>query len=125
MNESSFLHMGDIISLYAEGGVSGFINSLGQVDTRCMVQPMSGDLKNPPKKYRDCLFKIIPQCRYSAQKQYWKQCRHQNSANAAANTTQFFAGFGGISSSNTCNMPDLAGTFEESVLKKLQVNTIF
>lgn len=98
---SSYLHMGDVVSLYAEGPVSGFINSLGLVDTRCVVQPLAGDLKNPPNKFRDCLFKVIPQHRYSAQRQYWKQFR-QNSTNFPSNQ-QFNP------------------VLDESVLKKLQV----
>lgn len=107
---SSFLHMGDVISLYAEGKVCGFISTLGLVDSRCVVQPLGGDLKHPPKKFRDCLFRVTPQNRYSAQRQYWKQCRQ----NATNSSSQFNSGL----------IQNLGpNAFDESVLKKLHVIT--
>lgn len=108
-SSNSFLHMGDTISLYAEGKVCGFISTLGLVDSRCIVQPLAGDLKHPPKKFRDCLFRVLPQHRYSAQRQYWKQCR-QNAANASSS----FPLLGPNPNLST-------GGFDESVLKKLHV----
>ena len=107
---SSFLHMGDIVSLYAEGNVCGFISTLGLVDSRCVVQPLSGDLKHPPKKFRDCLFRISPQNRYSAQRQYWKQTRQNATASSSA-----------TNANAALNGTNIAQNFDDSVLKKLQV----
>ena len=93
----SNLHIGDIISLYTENKACGFITTLGLVDTRCVVQQSSSkesSIQSLKKDLRDSLFKVLPQHRYSAQKQYRKTLLQKNK------------------------------TLEESTLTKLQVKNI-
>ena len=71
----SNLHIGDIISLYTENKACGFITTLGLVDTRCVVVQSTSkesSINNLKKDLRDSLFKVLPQHRYSAQKQHRK-----------------------------------------------------
>lgn len=67
----SLLHIGDIISLYSDG----FLSTLGLVDDRCVLQPSKEEdctLRDPPKKFRDCLFKVCIQNKYDVQTELWR-----------------------------------------------------
>ena len=45
------------------------------VDDRCVTNFNDGNLQVPPIKYRDCLFRICPQCRYAARRQFWRSVK--------------------------------------------------
>ncbi|PAV80527.1 hypothetical protein WR25_22907 [Diploscapter pachys] len=69
---TALLHIGDIISLYSEESQDhrGFLSTLGLVDDRCIIELRDGRPESPPKKFRDCLFKICPKQLWTEQKRF-------------------------------------------------------
>ncbi|EGD76540.1 type I inositol triphosphate receptor [Salpingoeca rosetta] len=69
------LNYGDIVSLFLTDGpdYNGFLSTLGNIDNRVVVRPQAiGRTIKVPKKFRDCLFQVVPMNRYMAQSQYDK-----------------------------------------------------
>ncbi|KAL7072863.1 hypothetical protein ACQ4LE_007933 [Meloidogyne hapla] len=98
--KSTHLRIGDVISLYApdskgENNITGqthegFLSTLGLVDERCVVVEGHGNLQSPPETFRDCLFRICPINRYSAQKQLWMEQKRLQHSNISSNSSDSF-----------------------------------
>ncbi|KAF0991205.1 hypothetical protein HZS_6306, partial [Henneguya salminicola] len=78
MRDSQVFCYGDVISLYCEvANAKGFLTILGMIDDRLTVKEGSDTPYSIPVRYRgilttsliDCLFRVVPMLRYSAQNQ--------------------------------------------------------
>ena len=63
MDDSTFVQIGDVLSLYSND-LNGFLQSDGISDSRCVLALVGGE--SAPKCYRDCLFRVRPMLQYSA-----------------------------------------------------------
>ncbi|KNC79861.1 hypothetical protein SARC_07768, partial [Sphaeroforma arctica JP610] len=82
-NAMSYGALGSSMNANGNVGVrTGFMSNLGLIDNRCVVRAFYGnpDQGHLPNKFRDCLFKVCPANRYSAQQKFAKASNEAQSA---------------------------------------------
>ena len=69
---SGFIHYGDMVTLFNSES-QGHLNADGVIDNslRVLKQDHGDDVNDQmPKKFRDCIFKIMPAQQYGARKEF-------------------------------------------------------